>query len=90
MHQGHTPLALIHFGDPLWRAHSPACWKMECCMWPVKEVEIHFAKISFVDCKWSNLNVLGSYTSSSPSLWGSIMECSLPCMVENGMLQVAC
>ena len=44
-------LALIHFGDPLWRDLSPACWKMECCMWPVREVEIHFAKIGFVDCK---------------------------------------
>ena len=25
----------------------------------VKEVEIHFAKIGFVDCKWSNLNASG-------------------------------
>ena len=29
--------------------------KGKCCIWPVKKVIINFAKIGFVDCKWSNV-----------------------------------
>ena len=36
--------------------------KGNCCMWPVNQVEVYFAKIGFVDSKWSNLNAPGSYT----------------------------
>ena len=28
-----------------------ACKKGKCCMWLVNKVEIHFAKIGFMDCK---------------------------------------
>ena len=34
----------------------------KCCMWLVNRVEIHFAKIGSMDCKWSNLNTPMSYT----------------------------
>ena len=44
-------------------------------MWPVNKVEIHFAKIGFVDCKWSNLNAPGLYTPWCHSLVGSNVEC---------------
>ena len=36
--------------------------KWRCCMWHVKNVEIHFAKIGFVDCKWPNLNAPGCHS----------------------------
>ena len=35
-------------------------------MWPVNKVEIYFAIIGFVDCKWSNLN------ASSVLSWNEI------------------
>ena len=44
--------------------------KGKCCMWPVHKVEIYFAKIGFVDSKWSNLNAPGSYTHCSHSVLG--------------------
>ena len=39
------------------------------------KVEIHWLKIHFIDCKWSNLNVLGSSTPWCHSLLVSAIEC---------------
>ena len=36
----------------------------------VDKVEIYFAKIGFLDCKWFNLNAPGSYTPCCHSLLG--------------------
>ena len=56
--------------------------KGNSCIWPVNKLEIHFAKMGFVDCKCSNLNAPGSYTSWSHSLLGSILDCPFLCMQE--------
>ena len=58
--------------------------KGKCCMWPVNKVEIHIAKIGFMDCKWPNLNAPGSYTPWSHSLLGYIVGCPFHCMQEKG------
>ena len=89
MPQGHSPLDLIHIWDPLWVPFSLHAGKGKCCMWLVEKVEIHFAKMGFVDCKWSNLNVPGSYTPWSHSLLGSTVGCPFPCMQEKGMVHLA-
>ena len=36
----------VRFGVPF----SLDAGKWNCCMWLVKKVEIHFAKIGFIDC----------------------------------------
>ena len=50
--------------------------KGKCCIWLVNKVEIHFAKIGFLECKWFNLNGPGSDTPWCHSLlgplWGAI------------------
>ena len=50
-----------------------------CCMWLLNKVETHFAKVGFVDCKWSNLNAPGSYALWCHSLLGSgVYWCPFP------------
>ena len=56
----------------------------KCCMWPVNKLEIQFAKIGFVDCKWSNSNAQGSITPCCYSLLGYIEECPFHKMQEKG------
>ena len=51
--------------------------KGKCCIWLVNKVEIHFPKIGFVDCQWSNLNAPRCH-----SLFGSIMECTFLFMLK--------
>ena len=52
--------------------------KGKCCMWIVNKMEIYFAKIGFIDCKWSNLNRPSSYTPwCLDSLLVSTLECPL-------------
>ena len=63
------------------RAHAG---KGKCSMWLMKKVEIHVAKISFMVCKWSNLNVPASFTTWCYLLLRSVMECSFLCMLEKG------
>ena len=58
--------------------------KGKCCMWSVKKVEIHLAKIGCVDCKWSSLNAPRSYTPWSHSLLGYIVRCPFHSMQEMG------
>ena len=53
-------------------------------------VEIYFPKIGFLDFKWTNLNVTGSYTTWCHLLFGPIMERPLPCMEETEMLHLGC
>ena len=53
-------------------------------MWPVNKGEIHFAKIGFVDSKWSNLNAPGSYTPWCHSLLGYIVGSPFHSMQEKG------
>ena len=76
----------------LW-SHSPAgvyngvafllyAGKWKSCMWLVNQEEIHFAKVGFMDCKWSILNAPGSYTLWSHSLLGSPVECPFLCMLH--------
>ena len=50
------PLVSFNFGVNTGLPFSLDAGKGKCCMWPAKNVEIPFAKIGFVDCKWSNLN----------------------------------
>ena len=50
----------------------------------VDKVEIYFAKIGFLDCKWFNLNAPGSYTPLSHSLFGPTEGCPFPWMQEKG------
>ena len=59
MPQGHTTLNSFHFhGAPFsLYAGEGSYW-----MWPVNQVEIYFENIGFVDSKWYNLNVPGSYS----------------------------
>ena len=75
MPQGHTRLGVIHFWGLLWGALFSACWKMEILHVVVNKVEIHFAKIGFVVCEWSNLNTPGSSTPWYHSLLGSSVGC---------------
>ena len=84
----YTP-CVIHFWGPLWSALYSAGRKRECCMWLINKVEIYFSKIGFVNCKWSNLNVPGSYTPWLHSLLGSTVGCPFPCMQEKGMVHLA-
>ena len=53
-------------------------------MWSVNKVEIYYAKIGFMDCKWSNLNAQWSYTPWCYSLLGSILGCPFHSMQEKG------
>ena len=46
----------------------------------VNKVEIYWAKIGLVDCKWPNLNAPGSYTAWCHSLLGSTGWCPFLCM----------
>ena len=48
---GHGPTVSLH------------AVKGNCCMCLVNKVEIHLEKMGFMDCKWTNLNTPGSYTS---------------------------
>ena len=59
MPQGLIPLGVIHFWGPLWGTLFSACRKMEIMHVIVNKLEIHFAKIGFADCNWSNLNAQG-------------------------------
>ena len=54
-----------------------------CCIWPVNTVEIHFAKMGFMDC---NLNAPGSYAHWSHSRLGYIVGCPF-LWRKRGMLQ---
>ena len=58
--------------------------KGKCCIWRVNKVEIHLAKIGFVECKWSNLNAPGSYTPWSHLLLGCKLEYPFHSMQEKG------
>ena len=78
------PLVLFTFGVHWGVSISLYAGKGKCCMWPVNKVEIHFAKIGFVDCKWPNLNAPGSYTPRCHSLLGSIVGCPFHSMQEKG------
>ena len=53
-------------------------------MWPVNKVENHFAKIGFVDCKWSNLNAPGSYTCPLVSFTFGVNS-GLPFSLDTGI-----
>ena len=64
------PLVSFTFGVHCGVPFSLNAGKGKCCMRLVDKVENHFAKIGFVDCKWSNLNAPGSYTLCCPSLLG--------------------
>ena len=57
-------------------------------MWPVNKVEIHFAKMGFMDSKQSDLNAQMPYTPYCHSFLGSTVVCSFLCMQEKGMLHV--
>ena len=57
------PLVSFTFGSTLRCPFPLHAGKGKCCMWPVNKVEIHFAKIGFLDSKWSILNDTGSSTS---------------------------
>ena len=81
MPHGHTPLTFeIHCAVSL----SLHAGKGKFCMWLVNEVELHYAKIGFVDSRWSNLNAPWSYTPWSHSLLWSTEGCPFPCMQEKG------
>ena len=54
-----------HVGAPRNCKHAG---KGKCCIWLVNKVEIYFAKIGFMDCKWSNLNVPTAYYTGSKVL----------------------
>ena len=84
MPQGYILLGVTHFWGPLWVPLSLHAGKGKCCMWPVNKVEIHFAKIGFVDCKWSNSNAPGSYTPWCHSLLGPLWGVPFLCMQEKG------
>ena len=54
-------------------------------MWLANKVEIYFAKIGFVDSRWSNLNAQGSYTPWCNPILGFTVGCPLVgCMQEKG------
>ena len=55
-----------------------------CCMWLANKVEIHFAKIGFVDLRWSNLNASGSYTLRCYPLMGYNRNCPFSACREKG------
>ena len=76
------PLVSFTFGSTVGCPFPLHAGKGECCMWPVKEVEIHDAKMGFVDFKWSNLNAPGSYTPWCHSLLESNVGCPFLCMQE--------
>ena len=52
-----------------------------CCL---LKMEIPFSIFGFMDCKWSNLNALESYTPWSHSLLGSIERCPFLCNAGEG------
>ena len=55
------PLVSLTFGAHCGLPFSLFAGKEKWCTWLVIEVEIHFEKIGFVDCKWSNFNAPESY-----------------------------
>ena len=78
------PLVSFTFGSSVGCPFPLHAGKGKCCMWPVNKVEIHFAKIDFLDSKWSNLNALGSSTPWCHSLLGLVWGVPFPCMQEKG------
>ena len=46
------PLVSFTFGVHCGVSISLYAGKGKCCMWPVNKVEIHLAKIGFMDCKF--------------------------------------
>ena len=78
------PLVLFNIWVHCWVSISLYAGKGICCIWPVNKVEIHFAKIGFMDCKWSNLNAPGSYTPCCYSIFGYIVGCPFHRMQEKG------
>ena len=62
MLMGYTPFVVIHFWSKLWGTLSSACRKREMLHVVVNKVEIHFAKIGFVDSKWFYLIAPVLYT----------------------------
>ena len=79
-----NPLVSFTFGVHCGVSISQYAGKGRCCMWPVNKVEIHIAKTGFVDCKWSNLNALGSINPWCYSLLGYIEGCPFHSMQEKG------
>ena len=51
------PLVSFTFGVHCGVPFSLDKGKGKCCMWPARNVEIHFIKISYMDYKGPNLNV---------------------------------
>ena len=94
MPQGHTPLGVIHFWGPLWDARFFACIYVPKSEWHSTAASvydpcrIYFAKVGFVDCNWSNLIILGSYTPCGHSFLESIMGC--PFLGMHGKKDDAC
>ena len=52
---------------------------LHCRMWLINKVELHWAKIGIVDCKWSNLNAQRSYTPWCHPFLGSYVGCPFLC-----------
>ena len=77
------PLVLFTFGVHCEVSISLYAGKGKCCMWPVTKVKIHFAKIGYLDCKWSNLNASVIYPWCH-SLLGYFVVCPFHCMQEKG------
>ena len=87
--QGHKHKAMVSF---TFRVYSEVPFSLYAgngkCRWLVNKAEIDFAKISFVDCKWSNLNAPLSYNPWCHSLLVFIVECPFALIQEKG--NVAC
>ena len=83
------PLVSFTFGVPCGVPFSLDAGKGKCCMWHVNKVEIYLSKIGFVNSKWSNLNVPGSYTPWCHPPLGFTVGCPFLCMQEREMLHVS-
>ena len=70
------PLVSFTIGVYLLSALFPACKKRDMLHLAFEKVEISSRKIDFVDCKWSNLDVHGSFTLCCHSLLWFILECT--------------
>ena len=90
------PLVSLTFGVHCSVSLSLHAGKGKCCMWLGNKMEIHFAKMCYIDCIWSNLNALESHTPWSHSLLGFIIDYHLflntcyPVLAVSSNLDLGC
>ena len=84
------PLVPFTFGVHCGVSISLYAGKGKCCIWPVNKVEIHFAKIGLVDCKWPNLKTQCLKPLGMIHFWGPLGAVLFSACRKREIMHVTC